>query len=82
MLLLLLRPAYLQLHLPTCLPTRLLLQDFAADKLLRLPRVPQLEPHTAPAFLGRASPYKVCWKLGPSSTAPQEVARNGHLLHS
>eukprot|EP00198_Chlamydomonas_reinhardtii_P013086 XP_001702423.1 DnaJ-like protein [Chlamydomonas reinhardtii] len=36
-----------------------ILMDFAADKLLRLPRVSQLEPHTAPAFLGRASPYKV-----------------------
>ncbi|KAG2452964.1 hypothetical protein HYH02_002301 [Chlamydomonas schloesseri] len=35
------------------------LQDFAADKLLRLPRVAQLEPQTAPAFLARASPYKV-----------------------
>ncbi|GFR46713.1 hypothetical protein Agub_g8336 [Astrephomene gubernaculifera] len=50
---------------PTCFvryrgPLRLSsLQDFAADRLLRLPRVPQLEPPAVAAFLRRASPYKV-----------------------
>ncbi|GLI62642.1 hypothetical protein VaNZ11_005308 [Volvox africanus] len=35
------------------------LQDFVADRLLRLPKVPQLEPQALASFLRRASPYKV-----------------------
>ncbi|GIL48611.1 hypothetical protein Vafri_5083 [Volvox africanus] len=35
------------------------LQDFVADRLLRLPKVPQLEPQALASFLRSASPYKV-----------------------
>lgn len=35
------------------------MQDFVADRLLRLPLVPQLEPQRVATFLRRASPYKV-----------------------